>query len=247
MSQFQESYGGEGGFTEPARTSGLAIGSLVCSLIFFCPITTIIGPILGVIALATMGGDPPRKGKGLAAIGIILGVVFTAGQFYFGSKAYQFMAGYISFVMEGPDEALSAGMDGDIVAFKASFHGPGATASDEEARAFMDALRERYGDFGSAAFDQQSGQPPMGQPGQAAMPFPYIIEFSSGRVDAEVELVFADESTGEVFKKLGYITVFDEELGDLTYPSSRKPTGADAPSGDEAASEAGAEAEGDGS
>ncbi len=37
---------------------------------------------------------------------------------------------------------------------------------------------------------------------------------------AEAELVFADQITGEgPFQKLGYIIVYDADLGDLVYPN----------------------------
>ncbi len=71
MSQFDAQYD-----TTPQKRSGLAVASLVCSLIFFCPLTTLLGPLLGLIALATMGGDPPKRGKGMAATGIVLGTAF---------------------------------------------------------------------------------------------------------------------------------------------------------------------------
>ena len=37
-------------------------------------------------------------------------------------------------------------------------------------------------------------------------------------MDAEAELVWADQSTGKLVFQLGYIIVFDPDLGDLRYP-----------------------------
>ena len=74
----------EPGYGEPSRTSGLAISSLVCSLIFCCPLTTIIGPILGLIAFVSIGSKPNLRGKGLALTGIILGVLMTTLQAWAG-------------------------------------------------------------------------------------------------------------------------------------------------------------------
>ena len=62
------------------KTSGIAIASLVCSLICCIPVTTILGILLGVGAMVSIGSNPEKKGKGLAITGIILGAVFTALQ-----------------------------------------------------------------------------------------------------------------------------------------------------------------------
>ncbi len=220
MSQFDAQYD-----TTPQKRSGLAVASMVCSFIFFCPLTTLLAPLLGLIALATMGGDPPKRGKGMAVTGIALGIVFTTVQciliFTVGAKGFGFLKEYIDFAMEGPNEALVLGTGGDITQFKLSFHGAGATASDAEAQAFLDELSFRYGAYISTESAQQGGQQQFGQP-SARMP--YVIEFDRGVVDAEVELVFADQSTGELLKKLGYILVFDADLGDLRYPPAEAAT-----------------------
>jgi len=217
MSQFQSPFDEQ--TTEPRKTSGLAIASLVCSVLF-C--TAIIGLILGLIAIPAIGSNPARKGKGLATAGIIISLVFLIAQFFLVTKVvvpgYTFIKEYIAFVMAGPDEALSSGMGGDFAGFRGWFVGPGATASDEEAQVFLDELNSRYGAFVSASFDDQSGQAPTGRPGQPRMPFPYILTFESGTVTAEAEIVFVDETTGKMLKKFGYITIFDAEQGDLMYP-----------------------------
>ena len=40
---------------ESGKTSGLAVSSLICSLIFCCPLTTIVGPFLGLGAFIQIG------------------------------------------------------------------------------------------------------------------------------------------------------------------------------------------------
>ncbi len=206
----------------PAKTSGLAITSLVMSLLGIIPclgvITAPIGVLLGIIGAVTIG--PPKKGKGMAITAVILGVVFTGAQVVVLKKGYDFIYGFIELVMKGPNDALVKGFSGDIAGFKDSFHGAGATASDAEAKAFIEQLRTRYGSFTSAAFDEKSGQKPNAQPGQPAVPFPYTLTFANKTVKAEVEVVFADQASGGMVKKLGYIKVFDPTDGDLTYPSS---------------------------
>ena len=52
------------------------------------------------------------------------------------------------------------------------------------------------------------------------MTLPYNLSFAGKTVKAEVELTFVDKSGQNLVKKLGYIKVFDPDLGDLTYPAS---------------------------
>ena len=209
-----------GAVTEPPKTSATAVWSLICSLVFCCPVTTVIGVLLGLVAMVSIGGNPARKGKGLAITGILLGVIFTAGQLIAYPAAYKFFYQFYEVVMKGPNDALIAGFNGDTAVFKASFYGAGATASDEEAVAFIAELRERYGEFQMSRFDEQGGSPPQAAPGQANVPFPYILDFDNATVNTETEIIFADPAAGGGFiNKLGYIKVFDADRGDLTYPA----------------------------
>ncbi|MHC4217033.1 MAG: DUF4190 domain-containing protein [Planctomycetota bacterium] len=202
----------------PQKTSGLAIASLVCSLICCIPVTTIPAILLGIGAMISIGGDPAKKGRGMAITGIVLGVIFSVGQ----ALIYPPVIGYVKTTMQlvwgGPDTALAVGFSGDITAFKDQFYGAGATADDADAQAFIDALRGRYGEYMSSYFDEtnQSSQPPFGQP---YMAFPYVVEFANGQVNAEAEIIFSDAQKGGFINKLGYITVFDPDLGDLTFPA----------------------------
>ncbi len=214
MSQFESTFGEPD--SSEQKTSGLAIASLVSSLICCLPITTILGILLGVGAMVSIGNDPAKKGKGLAIAGIVLGAVFTAGQAICYPPGYRFFKAFYELVEKGPRDVLTAGFAGDPIAFRAEFYGAGAAASDAEVLAFVGELRGRYGEFVGSRIDQ-TVQPTYGQP---AVPFPYLLEFENATVNAEVEIVFADPNvSGDFINKLGYITVFDEELGDLTFPA----------------------------
>lgn len=202
---------------EPPRTSGLAVASLVCSLIFCCPITTILAPVLGLAAIVSIGNNPTRRGKGLALAGILLGIIFTAGQAWAYFKLYKVGMEFMQVVMTGPRDALNKGFSGDIAGFRASFIGPGATAPDDQAKAFLDELTKRYGTFQTSAFDESAGGPRQ-QTGQPAIPFPYVLTFSGGTVNAEAEIVFFDEATQTFAKKLGYILIKDPDQGNLRFP-----------------------------
>ncbi len=198
------------------KTSGLAVGSLVSSLICCLPVTTILGVLLGIAAVFSINANPARKGKGLAVTGIVLGILFTAIQIPLGTKAYHFIVDYTAFVQSGPAAALEAGFNGDAAAFRSHFFGAGATASDAEATRFTDEMRSRYGGFISASFDPQNNQQQPGF-GQTTVKMVYVIEFEQQSMGADVWLVFVDEATG-AYRKLDSITIFDAEGGDLTYP-----------------------------
>lgn len=218
MSQFESHY--DAPEAEVPRTSKLAVTALIFSLIFFCPLTTLIGPLLGLVALAKIGSNPNRKGKGLAVAAILIGVVLTAAWVFVGTKGYGYIKQSIAVVMAGPRDALDLGTSGDVAGFKASFHGAGATAPDAEARAFLDALESRYGAFQGSRFDEANAPPP--QPGQTMVEFPYVLDFANGSVQSRVQIIFADPQSGTpgMINKLGYIVVEDPDAGDLRYPAS---------------------------
>lgn len=223
MSQFENPYSDVSMMEEP-KTSGLAIASLVLSLIGIIPclglLTAPIGVLLGIIGIATISG-PAKKGKGLATAGVLIGVILFSGQLYLGKLGFDFVNNFFQVVETGPRDALTDGFGGDFAAFKASFHGDGSTTSDEEVRVFLDTLRERYGEYQSSQMDQTGNSPMKPVPGQASLPIPYIVTFSNGDVDVEAEIIFADPSgtTPGFINKLGYILFFDSDLGDLRYPS----------------------------
>ena len=74
-----------------AKTSGLAVASLVCSLILCIPLLGLVGAILGIASLGATK-RPGVRGRGLAVAGILVGllatVVWVAGFFLasFGFK-----------------------------------------------------------------------------------------------------------------------------------------------------------------
>ncbi|MCZ6835369.1 MAG: DUF4190 domain-containing protein [Planctomycetota bacterium] len=233
---------------EPPRTSGIAIASLVLSLLGIIPclglLTAPIGALLGLIGAITI--SPPKKGKVLAISGLIIGVICFSVQGFGAYYAAQTVKGAMSFVTEGPSSALDEGFAGNYGAFKGKFIGAGATQSDEEVKTFIDELQSRYGTFISSQLDQSgnaNAQPPIGQP---SFPMSYVLTFNDGSVSASVELVFADV-TGQqpgMLKKFGYIMIQDSDLGDLQYPpddsgSSTETDASETPSQDEAPNEEG--------
>jgi hypothetical protein len=228
------------------RTSGMAITSLVLSLVGIIPclglLTAAIGALLGLIGLVTI--SPPRKGKGLAAAGLLLGVVFLGAQAYGGKLLWDFVYRFVEVMETGPRDALNDGFAGNYAAFRGAFHGPGASATNDEAQAFIDALRSRYGEFISSQFPQSGPGNMQPAPGQASLPVPYVLTFENAEVQCEAEIIFADPAQQQAvfINKLGYILVKDPDLGDLRFPAQ---TAGPAPT--DADSDSDADADGDGS
>jgi len=64
---------------EPKQTNGLAIAGLVCSLVFFIPLTGLVGLILSIVALAQhKSGIYTDDSKVMAIVGIIVSVLRIA-------------------------------------------------------------------------------------------------------------------------------------------------------------------------
>ena len=64
---------------EPLQTNGLAIGGLVCSLVFFIPFTGIVGLILSIVALSQQkSGLYTEDSKTMAIVGVIVSALRIA-------------------------------------------------------------------------------------------------------------------------------------------------------------------------
>ncbi|MEL6328053.1 MAG: DUF4190 domain-containing protein [Planctomycetota bacterium] len=98
---------------EPDRTSILAICSLVCSLICCIPGLSVLGLVLGIVALIGIGASQGRiGGKGLAIAGVIIsllisiawgGLIFTVAQ---GTRVVSQLGGF--FEAAANDDAQTA-------------------------------------------------------------------------------------------------------------------------------------------
>jgi hypothetical protein len=72
--------GGPAGYPAAQKTSGLAIGALICGIAALCVpyaglLIGIAAIILGVVARGKIKKDPTQKGEGMALTGLILGIV----------------------------------------------------------------------------------------------------------------------------------------------------------------------------
>ncbi|MBC7771442.1 MAG: DUF4190 domain-containing protein [Pyrinomonadaceae bacterium] len=148
----------------PQRTSGLAIASLICSLIVCLPGLGVIGLILGVIAFMVIGGSNGRlKGRGLAMAGIILGlvvsVVWTVGIIV----SFRMNVGQQTYVQEPTYAAFTQLDTGDVSGFRALLTPALAGAiTDEEILAFRDAYKDKAGNFQGQPRDFKSAMAVIG-------------------------------------------------------------------------------------
>jgi len=131
----------------PQRTSILAIFSLIFALICIIPGFGVLATIFGIAAIVGIGGSKGRVGgTGLAAAGIILGLLFSmvwVGIIYGGGKvASMFVGGFAQ-----PTAATLMSLDkNEIAEARASFTAAAnATITDEELIKFRDAYQADLG------------------------------------------------------------------------------------------------------
>jgi hypothetical protein len=198
----------------PVRTTPWADLSLFCSLGVFCPVFTALGPILGVKALAEIRSKPGTTGTGIAGLGIGIGLLATL--LWIGAGLW-WNSNVRKPIITGPAAELTAGLHGDIGAFKAGFHGEGATVDDAVAAAFLAELAGRYGMM-LRAVQSETRETPDTAWGAINPIVPYDVQFEGAFVAAEAEFViYADDEPG-IIAKWRWIIISDPELGDLAYP-----------------------------
>ena len=202
---------------EAPRTSGLAVWSLICSIVLCCPVTTVLGVLLGLAAMFTISGNPAKKGKGLAIAGILLGVIFTAAWGVGGVWVGGFISETSDLMLRKAPEAVVFGVNEDYAGFKAAMYGDAAAASNDEIKAFFEEIESRYGELQACSFDDTTPAPPP-QPGSPIISFPYRFDCANETVSGELEFVLVEPGTYNRVMAVSRITVFDSQRGDLVFP-----------------------------
>ncbi len=222
----------------PRRTSGLAITSLVLSAVVCCPVTTLLGILLGAIAWVKVRRDPTRAGAGLALAAMVIGVAATISQISIGWWAWETM---YRPVLYGPEDALTAAYAGDRDAFREQFSLAPGQASDAEIDEFAATLRERYGAFGTATLDIGSlSQRPAGS--DPEIPAEYELRFAKENLHAKAEFTVTAGAAGRFGPRIRWLEIIDPELGSLRFPRQQS---TDAPAaGESQPAAAGAPADG---
>jgi hypothetical protein len=119
-------YGQQGypGMPGPRKANGAAIASLILGILGCIPfITGILAVILGVVGIK-VGNDPQRGGKGMAVVGLLLGILSLGLWSLFGGSIYYFLQGtsqqreltrqFVSNLSSGNIDAAEAQTDGSI-------------------------------------------------------------------------------------------------------------------------------------
>ena len=128
----------------PARTSGLAVASLVCGLLCCIPGSGLIGTVLGAVGLVRIGQSEGRlAGRGMALVGIVLGLLGTL--FYIGGTLG--VMGVLNGLNVYGD--VARGLDkGDHSAVRAMLSPSTAgSLTDEQIGAFAQRVRDEWGAF----------------------------------------------------------------------------------------------------
>jgi len=202
---------------EHTRISPWAVASVLCSLIFFCPLTTALGVIFGLWGLWDIHRHPQRTGNGVAFTGLVIGALCTGGIIAFGIWWNDVVRRPMLY---GPYASLVAGSRGDIQTFKSGFIGPGATAGDDAAQQFFSRLSNRYGAFVASqqdAFGASDSQASLMQTGSARIA--YELTFTGQTVQALGHYVLRD-ANGNLVSKFRYLAVFDSAHSPLVFPPS---------------------------
>jgi hypothetical protein len=165
---------------EPPRTSILAISSLVTSLICCIPGLSVIGTLLGVVAMFRISSsNGRRRGTGLALAGIILGILVSLAWVMMAigavsaAKEFSRSMGQMVNVLKAPTaDELRNGLAPAL----------GAKVTDEKWNAFKAEIEAEIGTFkpipdnvmGLLQAYGQVGQPMQNFKEQNAMPVPLL-------------------------------------------------------------------------
>ena len=204
-----------------SQRSGVATASLICSLIICCPITTFLGPILGLIALIQLKGKPHISGKRFAWSGIVIGVV-TSVVWIVGSLIVVDMGlRFLERAQTISTETIQAGYDGDYKTFRTKFSSNVSSMSDEEIKTFVNTLQTRYGNFDSLLLDMDAEYKSQETSSlEAYLPIQFIFETedASGYVMFDITPI----TMIEYYLSISYIEINDSKHGELFFPTGAK-------------------------
>lgn len=200
--------------TPPVKqNSPWAVAALMLSLVVLCPLATVLGPLLGLKAIADIRAVPGLKGKGYAVAAIIIGVTTTIGWF---AAAAWLNASIRQPILNGPVEYLQSGFRGDIAGFKDGFDGSAAQVPDDQVVRFINELTRRYGVFNDMQLAPADSEVDPPDPDTVERIVPYVLTFDRGLIEADAAFV-AFEGI-RFIGKWRWILIHDDELGDLKYP-----------------------------
>lgn len=197
------------------KMSVWSVAALVCSLIFCCPIVTLVGLILGIIGLFDTRGAR-RRGRGLAIAAIILGLVVTVTWIVGWVLAWP---RFFQVVFSGPSIVMEAGYNKDNKEVM-DFFAKGYVPTTEEIDAFFAESEHRFGAFkhATAKDNQTTGSD------QQTIEIEYVFVFDKATVDVDVTFEVNDEVITESGSYIGIleIKIEDPEGEDLILSTTVK-------------------------
>jgi len=194
---------------------GLATASLICSIIICCPLVTLIGVILGIVALLRIRASK-MTGKGLAWAGIIIGLIATILSSLFITFAVVVAFSVIEQTPEKVTVAITAGISEDIATFRSVFEQGALSATDEEITTFIQSLTDRYGKFDKAVIDTEEMQGLESSNNGAELPIQLVFETKT--VSSTVAISIVQGSGSLIDIQIKCLTIHDASQGDLAFP-----------------------------
>ncbi|GEM_PF-2618924 len=207
---------------EPPRTSLLAVSGFVSSVIFCCPLTSLIGLLLGVGGLVSVSAsNGRRKGTGLAAAAVVISLLSLVGQAVVVQRMMPYAREYWRVMMlmtVGPQPLISDLEIGDYASARSHLYPPfEAQITDGQLKYFADEVADRYGSV--QQWLQSSSSPPPGgsSAGEQTFDVTSQLVFSKKTVSVTVAVKVLIGTSGQIDQSgLAKIVIHDSDLGDLT-------------------------------
>ena len=202
---------------EPPRVSKLAVAALVCSFIFCCPVTSLLGLLLGAggtVSVATSYGA--RRGMWMALLAMVVSIASLGGQGLLGNTFYEVFRLFVGL----PQDFLASVENGDFTAARQFLTSPlDQNVTDEQLETFRQSLADRYGSC--------TGWQPLSNSGSGqTVDLSVKLMFTNGTRDASVTIEVVQGSTGTsrgswpfyITPYISEILIEDPDLGDLVFP-----------------------------
>ncbi len=210
-------FSGESSGGTPQRVSKLAVTSLVLSVIFCCPLTTVAGLVIGLSAVFATIRDRTLSGRWIAVTAIVIATLATIGQCVVGVQGYRTV---FAPIFTGPQTALRAGERGDLAAFQECFTSTAAEGNNSDnSQQFLTEMKARYGAFTNAALDTSTAAAQAPAAGQDLVA-DYQLDFAKGRIRSTcaIEVI---APAGHLSLKIRSVLIHDADKGDMRYPPSQ--------------------------
>ena len=172
------------------KTHAAAVIGLACSVVICCPVTSLVGALIGWISLRAINASEGRLGgRRIALVAIILGLAMLPIQFLLLSTYNQRSNEAIN---NGLEQCIETVFDVDAVDRKKALEGAfvrrkGRYPSPEETDAFVASITEQLGAFKMASIVQRSVQPEFSRSlHDVALVFTFEKEMATGGAVCEL-------------------------------------------------------------